>query len=273
MVLKKITNFIYNLFSPNRKYSHQDLLDSVASMQVAGTLDKSSADIIMSSLQLSETRAEDVMIPTPEIVSINYDSAYKDIMQIMVASKHSRYPVVHENTGEVHGILFAKDMLEIALTAKHDTWRDFIKPAFIVPQKKRLDILLNEFRKNHNHLAIVIDEYGSTIGVVTIENVLEQIVGDIVDEHDEDEDYVQQLSDNQFSVNALLTIDEFNKYFSANFDDAKFDTIGGYVTYHMHKIPKKNDRIKLNDFDFIILNSDMRRIYTLQVSKSKNLNI
>lgn len=222
-------------------------------------------------LQVAEMQVREVMIPKSQMVVIPKNSKLEDILTIVRQSGHSRFPVV-ENGKNVVGILHAKDLLKFFHLEEHPfNINDILRTATPTSQSKRLDILLREFRVNRNHLAIVLDEYGHVAGLVTIEDVLEQIVGEIEDEFDIKKDDVQikQLEDGSYIVKAATLIEEFNEYFQAQFSDEEFDTIGGIVMQNFGYLPKRGETIKIANFRFKVLQCDNRRIYLLEVKKLK----
>jgi magnesium and cobalt transporter len=224
-------------------------------------------------LQVSEMQVREVMIPKSQMVFLDKDHSLDELLPIVIESGHSRFPVF-DSTGEiVIGILLAKDLLKhyFSKDPKPFDITKILRPATYTPQSKRLDVLLREFRVNRNHLAIVLDEYTHVAGLVTIEDVLEQIVGEIEDEYDIDEEdgYVKKLEDGSFIVKAATPIDEFNEYFKSSFSDEEFDTIGGIVLKEFGHLPKRGENIKIQHCRFKILTGDNRRIYLLEVKIAK----
>ena len=194
----------------------------------------------------------------------------KDLLQVVVDSRHSRFPVVGDDLNDVKGILHAKDLLPMALDPESQKFsmRDLIRPATIVPESKRLNVLLQEFRTTRNHMAIVVDEYGLIAGAVTIEDVLEQIVGEIEDEHDIDDDSViTQLEENSFNVKAVTSIEDFNEYFDVDLNEDEFDTIGGLVLQAFGHLPDRGEEVQVADLHFEVLNADARRLRLLRVTR------
>jgi len=225
-------------------------------------------------LQVSEMQVREVMVPKAQMVAINKKSSLEALVPILINSGHSRFPVVDDDSKEVKGILLAKDILQYFFSAEKKPFnmKDVIRPAIFTSQSKRLDILLREFRANRNHIAIVLDEYGHVAGLVTIEDVLEQIVGEIEDEYDiedDDEDLIKKIDANTFIVKARTTVEEFNENFNTNFSNEEFDTIGGVILNKFGHFPKRGERIKLHDHRFKVLQSDSRRIYLLEVKPLK----
>lgn len=225
-------------------------------------------------LQVSEMQVREVMVPKAQMVMVHKDSQLEDLLPIVIESGHSRFPVIDPSGKDIVGILLAKDLLSFYFhrEKKEFNIQDIIRPTVYIPQSKRLDILLREFRVNRNHLAIVVDEYGHVAGLVTIEDVLEQIVGEIEDEYDIDEDdiHIKKLNDGSYIVKASTLIEEFNSYFDADFSDEEFDTIGGIVLQGFGHLPKRGESLKINQFRFKVLHSDNRRIYLLEVKIVKS---
>jgi magnesium and cobalt transporter len=227
-------------------------------------------------LQVGEMQVREIMVPKGQMVVIHKDDKLETILPIVKVSAHSRFPVVDRTGKDIVGILLAKDLLKYCF--EHDASKfkisDILRPAVFTPQSKRLDILLREFRANRNHIAIVIDEYGHVAGLVTIEDVLEQIVGDIEDEYDIDEEdgHIKKLDDGSYIVKASTVIEEFNEYFQSDFSDEEFDTIGGIVLKGFGHLPKRGESTKIQNFRFKVLHSDNRRIYLLEVKMAKKKN-
>ena len=203
------------------------------------------------------------------MVVVERDASLKDILPIITQSAHSRFPVVGDSKDEVIGILMAKDLLAYFINGRDQTFnvRDILRPVVFIPESKRLNVLLNEFRSSRNHMAIVVDEYGGAAGLVTIEDVLEQIVGEIIDEHDIDEGtYIMKHSDANYTLKALLPIEDFNEYFGTDFSDDEFDTIGGLVMNAFGHLPKRGEVRDIGRYRFKVLHADSRRIHLLQLS-------
>jgi magnesium and cobalt transporter len=229
--------------------------------------------MIESVLQVSEMQVREVMIPKAQMVVVERNKPLESLLPIVIESAHSRFPVIDEDNGDIIGILLAKDLLKYYFNRdiKDFSVNDILRPAVFVPQSKRLDILLREFRVKRNHMAIVIDEYGHVSGLVTIEDVLEQIVGDIEDEYDTDEeDDIKKHTDGNYTVKAITSIDDFNDYFNSEFSNEEFDTIGGLIAKEFGHLPKRGEIIKVENFQFKILHSDNRRIHLLEVKRIKS---
>lgn len=248
-----------------------DLLEILQEAKNNRLLDNQALLMIKGVLQVSEAKVRDVMIPRTQMTVVAKDAELMDIFPVVIETAHSRFPVIEGDRSEVVGILLAKDLLPYILKKQTLKVEEVMRQTFIVPESKRLNILLKEFRANKNHMAIVVDEYGTTAGLVTIEDVLEQIVGEIEDEHDpEEEEYVVQRKENEFSVKALMPIEEFNERFSANLKDNDFDTIGGWIVHQLEHLPKKGEKLEYGHFRFEVLRADNRRVHLLKLKiKSK----
>jgi magnesium and cobalt transporter len=217
-------------------------------------------------------QVRDVMIPRSQMTMVQVNQTPREFLPVIISSAHSRFPVCGENPDEVLGILLAKDLLPYMLEGTLDQFdiRQCLRKATFIPESKRLNVLLNEFRGTRNHMAIVVDEYGGIAGLITIEDVLEQIVGEIEDEHDAEEDdgNIKPFDDNGYLVKALTPIEDFNAYFDVGFSDDEFDTIGGIVTQHFGHLPAKDESIVIEGFNFKVLSADNRRLRLLQVTRT-----
>ncbi|MCB1826881.1 MAG: CBS domain-containing protein [Coxiellaceae bacterium] len=230
-------------------------------------LDADALTMIEGVLNVSEMKVRDVMVPRPQMVVVEEDTDPKAALPTVVRSGHSRFPVIGESRDQIVGILLAKDLLKT--NEGTNTIHDLLRPATFIPESKRLDVLLKEFRLNRNHMAIVVDEYGGIAGLVTIEDVLEQIVGDIVDEYDsaEQEPFIKQLSDLEYSVKALTPIDEFNEYFNTDYSHEDFDTVGGLILHKFSHFPKPGETISFDDFKIKIIHASSRGIQLIKVTR------
>src|SRR5213595_1743153 len=207
-------------------------------------------------------QVRDIMVPRAQMDMIDVSETPDKFIPHVIATAHSRFPVIDKNRDDVIGVLLAKDLLRYYAGEEEFKVRDMLRPAVFVPESKRLNVLLREFRANHNHMAIVIDEYGGVAGLVTIEDVLEQIVGDIEDEHDVEEDsYIKPLPSGDFLIKALTPIENFNEFFDSEFSDDEFDTVGGLVMSAFGHLPKRNEITEIGTYRFRILNADSRRIH------------
>ncbi len=220
-------------------------------------------------LQVADLRVRDIMLPRADVVYVRREDPLDEILRVAVESAHSRFPVIGDDKGEVVGILLAKDLLPFCANRKDQrafNIRDLLRAAVFVPESKRLNVLLKEFRTSRNHMAIVVDEYGNAAGVVTIEDVLEQIVGEIEDEYDYDEGApIFKRGAREYTAKARTTIEEFNEYFGSGFSDEEFDTIGGVVVNAFGRLPKRGERIEIAGFRFTVMRADSRRIHLLSV--------
>jgi len=250
--------------------SRQELMEVIQDAARRRIVDGEALSIIDGAMQVSEMQAREIMIPRSQVVFVRADSRPRELLPVVIESQHSRFPVIGDDFDDVKGVLHAKDLLPLALSGDLDDFdlKDLIRRAPVIPESKRLNVLLQEFRLNRNHMAIVMDEYGSVAGVVTIEDVLEQIVGEIEDEHDvHDHSYIKALDDHSYTVKAVTPIDEFNAYFDTDFSDEEFDTIGGIVMQRFGHLPKREETIAIDRFQFRVLNADSRRIRLLQMTE------
>lgn len=251
----------------------EQLIDVLRDAEERHLLSAEHLTMIESILQVSEMQVREIMVPKAQMAAIKDNQGFDEILPIMVESGHSRFPVVDHVTEDVIGILLAKDILKFSFSRMPQESfkvRERMRPAVFIPQSKRLDILLREFRVNRHHMAIVIDEYGYVAGLVTIEDVLEQIVGEIEDEYDVGNDeHIKKHEDGSYTVKAAAPIEEFNTYFHSKLSTEDFDTIGGLVLKAFGYLPKRGELIKLKNFLFKVLHSDQRRIYLLEVKLAK----
>jgi magnesium and cobalt transporter len=246
----------------------QQLIELLRDAEHRHLLDADALDMIEGVLEVSEIQVRDIMVPRSQMVVVEIASSLEELLPMIIESGHSRFPVTGENRDEVMGILFAKDLLPYSLLSNKqsdfDLSRVLRRPEF-VPESKRLDVLLKEFRRSRNHMAIVVDEYGGVAGLITIEDVLEQIVGEIEDEHDIAEAAsITKISDGRYTVQALTPIEEFNTFFNCELSDEEFDTIGGLVTHQLGHLPKCDEAVNIDGFRFRVLHSDNRRVQLLE---------
>ncbi|MEH6388200.1 MULTISPECIES: HlyC/CorC family transporter [Pseudomonas] len=249
--------------------NRQELLELLRAAHTNEVLDIEALSIIEGALQVSDMQVRDIMIPRSQMTTIKATQNPREFLPAVIEAAHSRYPVIGESIDDVLGILLAKDLLPLLLEGDVDRYniKDILRPATCVPESKRLNVLLKEFRSNRNHMAIVIDEYGGVSGLVTIEDVLEQIVGDIEDEHDVDDDsFIKPLPSGDFLIKGLTPIDEFNEHFETEFPDEEFDTVGGLVMNAFGHLPKRNEVVELDGFRVRVLNADSRRVHLLRVT-------
>lgn len=231
-------------------------------------LDADALGMIEGVMQVSEMQARDIMIPRAQMDVIDIGDPPEKFIPWVIETSHSRFPVIGENKDDVIGILLAKDLLRYYAGEEFNV-REMLRPAVFIPESKRLNVLLKDFRSNRNHIAIVVDEYGGVAGLVTIEDVLEQIVGEIEDEFDFDETEANIILDRngQFRVKAQTEIEDFNRTFGTDFSDEDFDTVGGLVLSHLGRLPKRSEQFRIGDLNFKVLRADSRRLHAVLVEK------
>lgn len=256
-----------NLAGPPR--NREELVNVLREAQAGNLLDIDALWMMQGVLNVSELQVRDVMIPRSQMVIIERNASADEILPIAIESGHSRFPVIAESRDEVVGILLAKDMLRLAMNGQDvDPFNmgEALRPAVFVPEAKRVNVLLKEFRASRNHMAVVVDEYGGVAGLVTIEDALEQIVGDIDDEYDQAEGaYILRQDKNRFLVRSLTPVSEFNRYFGSEFSDEEFDTIGGLVMHEFGHMPKRGESAVIERFQFNVQRADSRRIHLFQL--------
>ncbi len=249
--------------------NRQELLQLLREAHQNKLLDSEALAIVEGAIQVADLQVRDIMVPRSQMISIKAAQSPQEFLPAILESAHSRYPVIGENLDDVIGILLAKDLLPLVLQdplASFDV-KNLLRPATFVPESKRLNVLLREFRANHNHMAVVIDEYGGVAGLVTIEDVLEQIVGEIEDEHDIEEDsFIKPLPSGDFLIKALTPIERFNEFFDSTLSDQEFDTIGGVVMSAFGHLPKRNEVTEIGSYRFRVLSADSRRIHLLRLT-------
>ena len=249
-----------------------ELLEDVRDAKDRGILNQETLQMIEGVFNVVDMQVRDIMIPRAQMVVVEKDAELRELLPVIIESGHSRFPVIGEDKDDVVGILLAKDVLRFSGEQIRQTFdiERIIRPHVSQPESKRLNVLLKEFRSNRNHMAIVFDEYGGVAGLVTIEDVLEQIVGKIDDEHDADEDlFIRDHGKGNYSVRALTPIEEFNAALDADFSDEEFDTIGGIVMKDLGHMPKPGESIEINGYLFKILAADSRRIHLMQVTPAE----
>mgnify|MGYP001210226235 FL=1 len=257
-ILKKIRKL---LFKPQDKEQVSEIIKAAFDQRI---IDSDSLTMLEGVLNVSEMQVRDIMIPRSQIDFIDITKKPEEFIPYVIETAHSRFPVIEDDVNDVLGILLAKDLLRYIAGDEFEL-RDKLRPAIFVPESKRLNVLLKEFRSNRNHMAIVVDEYGGVSGIVTIEDVLEQIVGDIEDEfdYDETEDNIIADKESEFRVKASTEINDFNDYFGTNYSDEEFSTIGGLVTHHFGYLPSKDEKTSFDAFEVRILRSDSRKIHSI----------
>ncbi|MCH2578286.1 MAG: CBS domain-containing protein [Pseudomonadales bacterium] len=249
----------------------KSLLELLRNAEQDQLLDADALTIIEGALQVSSLQVRDIMIPRSQVVNVPAKLSPNEIIHLVTKASHSRFPVTGETVDDVMGILLAKDLLPLILNSQIEELdiKNIVRPATFVPENRRLNIMLKEFRETRQHMAIVIDEYGSVSGVVTIEDVLEQIVGEIEDEYDvDDESYIKKFDDENHIVKAITPMDEFNEYFGTKFTDQEFTTVGGLVLQQIGHIPERGETINIGPFLITVLNSDSRQIKLIKVTST-----
>jgi magnesium and cobalt transporter len=249
--------------------NRQELLQLLREAHQNKLLDSEALAIVEGAIQVADLQVRDIMVPRSQMISIKAAQSPQEFLPAILASAHSRYPVIGENLDDVIGILLAKDLLPLVLQEPGSGLEisKLVRPATFVPESKRLNVLLREFRANHNHMAVVIDEYGGVAGLVTIEDVLEQIVGEIEDEHDIEEDsFIKPLPSGDFLIKALTPIERFNEFFDSSLSDDEFDTVGGLVMSAFGHLPKRNEVTDIGSYRFRVLSADSRRIHLLRLT-------
>jgi magnesium and cobalt transporter len=244
--------------------------------QAESAFDPEEQDMLTGVFEVAETQVREVMVPRSQMVVIERDQSFDEMLELIVNSGHSRFPVIGEDRDEILGILLAKDLLRFfgnSSSAMPDI-NTLLRPAAVIPESKRLNALLKEFRDSHNHMAIVVDEYGGVSGLVTIEDVLEEIVGEIDDEHDQEEaEFIQKDVEEDgrpcYTVRALTRIEDFNEYFECELIDDDYDTIGGLVMHQLGYLPRRGENLVFGGFDFRVTKADRRRIDMLQVQRDR----
>ena len=269
---KRIKNKIKEIYQ-NFSYkpqNKQELAGSIRDSSERGVLEKGTLNMIEGALRVSTDQVRDIMIPRPQVVFVDKNEKPADFLPRVVKSSHSRFPVINSETEKIEGILLAKDLLPFLSSKDLDEFElsQLIRPAILIPESKKLNILLDELRAGRNHMAIVLDEYGDVTGIVTIEDVLEEIVGEIEDEHDKDSGtLIKEIGEDEYLVSALTPIDVFNETFHSSLSDKDFDTLGGIVMHHFARFPKPNDAINIDGLRFVINSLERRRIKRIKVSK------
>ncbi len=246
-----------------------ELVETLRAAARGGMIDADALAMIQGVLRVADLHVRDIMVPRSQMVVLERDSEPQSLLPAVVESGHSRFPVIGDDRDQVVGILLAKDLLRYFVEGAGGTFdiREVLRPAAFVPESKRLNVLLKEFRVSRNHMAIVVDEYGGVSGLVTIEDVIEEIVGEIADEYDTDEDQtIRREGDRQFVVLALTRVQEFNEFFATRFSDEEYDTIGGLVMHQFGRLPRRGEAVTMDGIEFKVLRADRRRIDQLRVT-------
>lgn len=264
---------VSNLFKGKPK-TQGELLDVIKQAKQDKIIDKKTKEMIKGVLDVSKLRVRDIMIPRAQMVTVSLDQSINEFLRIMIDSAHSRFPVITEDKDHIVGLLLAKDLIKFGFRAEASDFeiKDILRPAVVVPESKRVETLLKEFRSKRYHMAIVVDEYGGVSGLITIEDILEVIVGDIEDEFDDEEvDDIRQIGKRTYAVNALTTLDDFNDYFGSTYNIEEQDTIGGLLIHKLGHLPDRGERITIEQYQYKIINADNRRLIQLQVRIPKEL--
>jgi len=272
---KSLLKNIIQWFSPEPK-NKDELVNVLADAQNRELINPETKLMIEGVLEVSEMKVRDIMIPRSQMVTIDRNHNLNEFLPIILESGHSRFPVVNEDIDHVDGILLAKDLLAFGFSSEAGEFslKDIIRPAIIVPESKKVEPLLKEFRSNRYHMALVADEYGGISGVITIEDILEQIVGEIEDETDDEiEEDIKLLAGNVYNVRALTDLEDFNEYFNCQFNEKSADTIAGIIIGQLNHMPKKGEQVSLGHFEFKVLSADSRRLQMLQVTVDKKHNV
>jgi len=268
-LLEKIGNFFQG--EPKNQDELLTIIDDAKQREI---IDQKTKDMIKGVLDVSKLRVRDIMIPRSQMITLGLEQSVEEFLPLLIETAHSRFPVITENKDHIVGLLLAKDLLKFGFKQKSNDFKieDVLREAVVVPESKRLDTLLKEFRSQRYHMAIVVDEYGGVSGLVTIEDILEVIVGEIEDEFDaEDEDEIRQIGKKTYMVNALTSIEDFNDYFSSKYKTEEQDTIGGLITHQLGHLPSRGESVNIQGYKFKITNADSRRLVQLQVRIPKEL--
>jgi magnesium and cobalt transporter len=250
------------------------LIETLREASERGLFDGDALVMLEGVLAVADMQVRDIMVPRSQMVFVERDEPAERLLDLVVESGHSRFPVIGEDRDQILGILLAKDLLRLKAAGDESfEIREYMRPVVFVPESKRLNVLLKQFRRSHNHIAIVVDEYGGVCGLVTIEDVIEQIVGEIDDEHDvEDDQTIRKDAPREFTVRALTPIADFNAFFGTQFSDEEFDTIGGLLMREFGRLPRRGETIKVGGLVFRIVRADRRRIDMLRVTTPTDLD-
>ena len=258
---------IYNVFT-GEPQNQKQLLDLLKNLQEHQLLGADELAMIEGVLQVDDMQVRDIMIPRGQMIVLEHEDSLPDIIEKITTSGHSRFPVIDDDKDDVVGILLAKDLLHLSLDqSQYFEINEYIRPASFIPESKRLNVLLKDFRLNRSHMAMIVDEYGGVSGLITIEDVLEQIVGKIDDEHDDEDDEVdiQPHGANRYSVRALTPLPKFNDYFKTEFEIEDIETIGGYLLRQIGYLPERGEAITLDELTFKVMSADSRQVHLYQV--------
>ncbi len=260
---------LLHAFSAEPK-SRDELMEIIKDAADNQLLDQEALTIIEGAMDVSSLQAREIMVPRSHIVAVRIEDSPQEYLPQIIESGHSRFPVIGDNMDDVRGILLAKDLLPLALKGTDNfNIESILRPANIIPESKRVNVLLKEFRENRYHMALVMDEYGGISGLLTIEDILEEIVGEIQDETDDSEeasDFIKRINETDYIIKALTPIEDFNEYFSTSFSDEDFDTIGGILMQAFGHLPKRNEVAQIDNMQFRVLYADNRQIHLLRLT-------
>ena len=251
-----------------------ELVELLRESSERGLLDADALTMLEGVLEVADLQVRDIMVPRVQMVFVRRDDQPESILPAVIESGHSRFPVMDGDRDDIVGILLAKDLLRLCMADENERFdiREFMRPAVFVPESKRLNVLLKEFRRNRNHMALVVDEYGGVSGLVTIEDVIEQIIGEIDDEFDIEEDQnIRKEGERQFAVRGVTRLDEFNEYFSAGLAAEEFDTVAGLMMKQLGRLPRRGESVNIDGFEFRVVRGDRRRIDTLRVTAPRDV--
>ncbi len=262
-------NRLFDKVFPQTLKPRAQLMQALEEAEENLVIDPYSRSVIEGALQVESLKVRDVMVPRSKMTMINSESSTKDLLQIMVTSSHSRFPIHNVEQDSILGIVLAKDLLAHFAQDNKDefNYREYLRDALSVPESKPLGVLLREFQQNKSHMAVVLDEYGEIAGLVTLEDVIEQIVGEIEDEHDKEEDNIIDYGDGSYLLQANTTLVEFNEFFESNITSDNYDTVAGLVISGFSYLPEQMSEISLHGFQFKVLKTDTRRLHLLEVQR------
>jgi len=246
----------------------EDVLEQLRDASERGVIDAEALLMLEGVLEVSELQVRDIMVPRGQMVFVRRDWTPEQILPVVVESGHSRFPVMDDDRDDIVGVLLAKDLLKLFAARDDERFdiREYMRPVVFVPESKRLNVLLKEFRRNRNHMAMVVDEYGGVSGLVTIEDVIEQIIGEIDDEFDVEEDQnIRKEAEKQFAVRGVTRLEEFNEYFGTQFSDEEFDTVAGLIMKQLGRLPRRGEALNIGGFEFRVVRGDRRRVDGLRV--------
>jgi magnesium and cobalt transporter len=258
---------LFDKFFPKTLKPRAQLMQALEEAEENLVIDPYSRSVIEGALQVESLKVRDVMVPRSKMIMIDSEATTKKLLQVMVASSHSRFPIHNEEQDSILGVVLAKDLLSHLAQSQEDEfiYREYLRDALSVPESKPLGALLREFQQNKSHMAIVLDEYGEIAGLVTLEDVIEQIVGEIEDEHDKEEDNIIDYSDGRYLLQANTTLTEFNEFFNSSITSDEYDTVAGLVISGFSYLPEQMSEISLHGFQFKVLKTDNRRLHLLEV--------